>query len=282
MFDNLSKFLAQQYSQDFASWLIGKPIKLTELKPTELSLEPIRADSVILLKSKSLIVHCEFQTDPDPDMGFRMADYALRIYRKFPKRRLVQVVVYLRQTTSQTVHVTTFEANHLSHQFRVIRLWEQPTDDFFQHPGLLPYAALSQTTDRAAVLRRVAHAIESLPDRQQRSDLSAASAVIAGLSLDVDTIRRILRREMMQESVIYQEWQAESKQQGRQEGARSLVILLLNQKFGAISSGYPQGGVPSLTERIASLSLEQLEALAIALLNFSVIADLESWLDANG
>ena len=97
MFDNLSKFLADEYSQDFASWLVGQPIKLVELKSKELSLEPIRADSVVLMKSESLVLHCEFQTDPDVDMPFRMADYALRIYRKFPDRRLVQVVVYLRE-----------------------------------------------------------------------------------------------------------------------------------------------------------------------------------------
>jgi predicted transposase YdaD len=65
MFDNLSKFLAQHYSKDFASWLIGRNITLTELKPTELSLEPLRADSLILLKAGKLILHIEMQTDPD-------------------------------------------------------------------------------------------------------------------------------------------------------------------------------------------------------------------------
>ena len=159
MFDNLSKFLAQQYPQDFASWLVGKPIKLTELKPTELSLEPIRADSVILLKSKRVIVHCEFQTDPDPDIGFRMADYNLRIYRKYPNNRLVQVVVYLRKTTSPAVYCTAFQANRLIHEFQVIRLWEQPTAPFLERPGLWPYAALTQTNDSADVLQEVARKI---------------------------------------------------------------------------------------------------------------------------
>jgi predicted transposase YdaD len=36
MFDNVSKFLIEQYSPDFASWLIGEPIALTELSPSEL------------------------------------------------------------------------------------------------------------------------------------------------------------------------------------------------------------------------------------------------------
>ena len=91
MYDNFSKFLTDEYEypQDFSSWLLGEQVAFTELLPKELSIEPIRADSIILLQSLKIILHLEFQTDPDPDMPFRMADYALRIYRKFPDRQLV-------------------------------------------------------------------------------------------------------------------------------------------------------------------------------------------------
>jgi predicted transposase YdaD len=96
-FDTLSKFLAEEYSQDMASWFVSEPIQMTELKPKELSLEPIRADSVALLQSQPVIGQAEFQTDPDPDLPFRMADDALRIDRKFPERQLAQSVIDLRQ-----------------------------------------------------------------------------------------------------------------------------------------------------------------------------------------
>lgn len=36
-------------------------------------------------------------------MLFRMADYALRVFRRFPQKRLVQVVIYLRPTDSELV-----------------------------------------------------------------------------------------------------------------------------------------------------------------------------------
>lgn len=124
MFDNISKFLIEQYSSDFASWLIDESIVLTELKPSELSLEPIRADALIMLQSAEVVLHCECQTDPDPTMPFRMADYALRVYRRFPNKRLVQVVIYLRQTDSERVKQTTFVANGMHHEFQVLRLWE--------------------------------------------------------------------------------------------------------------------------------------------------------------
>ncbi len=42
MFDNICQFLAENFSGDFASWILGEPEKLTILTPTELSNEPIR------------------------------------------------------------------------------------------------------------------------------------------------------------------------------------------------------------------------------------------------
>lgn len=238
----MSKFLIEQYSPDFASWLIGEPITLTKLSPSELSLEPIRADALILLQSANVVLHCEFQTDPDATMPFRMADYALRVFRRFPQKRLVQVVVYLRPTDSELVQQSTFIANRLRHEFGVMRLWEQPTEIFLQCPGLLPYAVLSrvdvgeasQDENRASVLQQVAEAIDALPDRQQQSNLAAASGILAGLVLSKQVIRRVLWRELMQESVIYQELREEAREEVRLEerlkGEQLLILRLLTRK----------------------------------------------------
>jgi predicted transposase/invertase (TIGR01784 family) len=95
MFDNICKFLAENFSTDFASWLLGESITLTELSPKELSLEPIRADALILLQSDEVVLHLEFQTQPDANIPFRMVDYRLRTYRRFPHKRMRQVVIYL-------------------------------------------------------------------------------------------------------------------------------------------------------------------------------------------
>jgi predicted transposase YdaD len=63
MYDNICKYLAENFQADLATWLLGSPVELTELSPTELSNEPIRADALILLQSENLILHIEFQTD---------------------------------------------------------------------------------------------------------------------------------------------------------------------------------------------------------------------------
>ncbi|MFM7600550.1 MAG: hypothetical protein ACKO7R_05015, partial [Pseudanabaena sp.] len=41
--------------------MLGEAIALTKIEPSELSVEPIRADSVIFLESTEIILHIEFQ-----------------------------------------------------------------------------------------------------------------------------------------------------------------------------------------------------------------------------
>ncbi len=57
--------------------------------------------------------------------------------------------------------------------------------------------------------------------------------------------------------------------EGRQEGKQHLIMRLLNRRIGEIDA--------SLIERIRGLSIEQLENLGEALLDFSSVADLEAW-----
>ena len=70
MYDDTCRFLAENYSADFASWLMGTSITMTEIQPSELFLEPIRADALILLESDELVLHLEFQTRPKNDIHF--------------------------------------------------------------------------------------------------------------------------------------------------------------------------------------------------------------------
>ncbi|MEC4853127.1 MAG: Rpn family recombination-promoting nuclease/putative transposase, partial [Jaaginema sp. PMC 1079.18] len=205
MFDNVCRYLSERFSADIASWLLGEPITLTRLSPTELSLQPLRADALILLQSERVVLHVEFQTQPDTEIPFRMADYRLRVYRRFPQKTMRQVVVYLRQSTSPLVYQTQFELPNLRHNFEVIRLWEQPVDLFLDTPGLLPFAVLTRTSDRFATLQRVAAQVETLENPTQKNDIAASAGILAGLVLKQSMIRQVLRAEIMRESVIYQD-----------------------------------------------------------------------------
>jgi predicted transposase/invertase (TIGR01784 family) len=265
MYDSTCKFLAVQFPEDLARWLLGKPLPLTELKPTELSLEPIRADSLIFLQSEDLVLHIEFQTDPDEDIPFRMLDYRLRVYRRYPQKEMIQVVIYLRESTSPLVRQEEFTLANTHHQFRVIRLWEMPSQPLLESKGLLPFAVLSQSDNRENLLRQISQKIETIESRKEKSNLAASTAIIAGLVLKPPIIQRLLREEIMKESLMYQEILGE----GRQEGEAILVLRLLNRRLGQLS--------PNLLERIRSLSVENLENLGEALLDFQSEEDLKQW-----
>jgi len=178
------KFLAESFSDDFAQWLLGEPVSLSQLSPRELSLEPIRADALILLQSAELVLHIEFQTEPKAEIPFRMLDYRLRVYRRYPKKRMHQVVIYLKPTSSELVYQESFDIPKTRHEFQVIRLWEQPEELFWQSSGLLPLVVLSQTKDRRETLREVAQRIEQIEEHRQRSNVAASTAILAGLVLD--------------------------------------------------------------------------------------------------
>lgn len=282
MFDPTCKFLAESFPADFATWLLGEPITLTKLSPTELSLEPIRADSLILLGSDRVVLQIEFQTEPDPTMGFRMADYRLRIHRRFPHKEIRQIVIYLKPTGSELVYQTVFEIPGLRAEFEVIRLWEQPTQPFLALTGLLPLAVLTQTPDKAQTLRQVAAKVDAIPEVRIQSNVAASAGILAGLLLEKGFINQVLRREIMQQSVIFQEWKEEFLQEGEQRGeqrgriegrteeARSLILRQLTRRIGQVSS--------AMRSQVQALSLVQLESLGEALLDFTSVEDLSAWL----
>ncbi len=218
IYDNICKLIAENFSDDLATWLLGTPVQLSELSPTELSVEPIRADALILRQSDDLILHVEFQTEPDASISFRMLDYRVRVYRRFGDKPMYQVVIYLQPTRSPLVRQTTFRLEKTYHEFEVVRLWEQPAENFTNAPGLFPFAVLGQTDEPERVLRQVAREIEAIPPSNQRSDLAASVAILAGLRLDREAIDRILRRDIMQESSFYQQLLEEGREEGREEG----------------------------------------------------------------
>jgi len=131
---------------------------------------------------------------------------------------------------------------------------------------------LTKTTDKAQTLRQVAERIEAIPELRVQSNVAASAGILAGLLLKRDFINQVLRKEIMQQSVIYQEWREEFLQEGRQEGEQSLILRQLTRRIGDVA--------PDLRTKVQSLSLQQLEVLGEALLDFSEPGDLVQWLDA--
>jgi hypothetical protein len=63
------------------------------------------------------------------------------------------------------------------------------------------------------------------------------------------------------------------KEEGKQEQAYALVLKLLQKRLGDLPA--------EVRDRLQGLSLEKLEALSEALLDFTALPDLLNWLQAN-
>jgi predicted transposase/invertase (TIGR01784 family) len=262
LYDSVTKFLFETFSEDYATWLLGRPIALTKLEPSELSLEPIRADSLIFLEGEDLILHIESQTQPQEELFFRLLDYRVRLYRRSPLKPVKQVVIYLTQTRSSLVYQTSFAIPGTRHEFEVIRLWEQPVELFLNRPGLLPLAPLARTADREQTLRQVAETIDGIGDRTYQSTIAASTAILSGLVLNKGLIKQILRRDIMRESPIYQEILEEGKQAGRLEGRQEGRLEGSQERARIIARNLLSIGMtPEQVATATGLTIEEVEEL---------------------
>jgi predicted transposase YdaD len=189
------------------------------------------------------LLHLELQTIVETDLGERMAEYGLRLWRHhhLPVR---SVVVLLRATARplpSPFRIVWGDREILRYGFDVVRLWEQPQEAVLDagEPRLWPLAPLlagATVATTAAVAERLAGVALPLAERRE---LLGLLGVLAGLQLPSEVVVQALRRnpmirDIIRESSFAQLLLEEGRQEGRQEGQRETVRLLLESRFGPL------------------------------------------------
>lgn len=106
--------------------------------------------------------------------------------------------------------------------------------------------------------------------QQQLIDLIELIIVYKFPQKSREEIEAMFELSDLKQTLIYQEAFAEGEELGKQQGEANLVLRQLNRRFSEIS--------PTLVEQIRALSVEQLENLGEALLDFGSDEDLMDWL----
>jgi predicted transposase YdaD len=215
-------------------------------------------------------------------MPFRMLQYLVRLQAQYPDKIIEQVVIFLKRTNSDAVFVDTYTSAYTTHQYRVIRMWEQDPTPLLANPALLPLATLAASDAPNNLLTQVASQVARIENIEQLENIAACTFVLAGLRFEEPLINQLLTTDIMRESVTYQQILREGRQEGikegRQEGIKegelALIIRQLTRRFGIID--------PQLAQRLQLLSSPQLEDLAEVLLDFSQVSDLIIWLEQQG
>ena len=275
MYDNTCKYLAEKSPASFVRWLLNiEPEKISVLK-TEIIPEPIEADTLVLLQTANQILHLEFQTVPysTPPIPLRMLEYKAILTRKY-RLPIEQVVIFLKHTNSELVFQNQYQDDHTTHDYRIIRIWEQNPAPLLVTPELLPLAALAQSDNPNTLLEQVARQVAIIEETEQRQNISACVFVLAGLRFEKKLIRQLFREDVMRESVTYQDILEQGVQKGMQQGMQRGEVAILqrqiSRRFGELE--------PQVNERIQRLAIPQLEDLGEALLDFSNASDLAAWL----
>ncbi len=132
---------------------------------------------------------------------------------------------------------------------------------------------------RDGIQARAAQEIAALPlDSTYRGE---ALQLLANLKIQLEAKTKKSskdRKLIMNLSPLYLEKISEAEQIGQQVGAQlgraELVVSLLSYRFGDLA--------PALTQRIANLTIEQLDTLGKALLDFREFTELVAWLEQHG
>ena len=179
--------------------------------------------------------------------------------------------------------------------YRVINLWEIEADLVFQTPlpALLPFVPVLRGGNAESSIRQ---ALRELRADDQLNELEPLLAFFATFVLESPIVRQIMRWDMavLRESPWYQEILQEGQEQGIEQGlqqglqqgskdeAIALVSRLLARRIGIDRLAWRDAAGQSLRDRLAAMSLEQVETLAEDLLDFSTEADLLAWLEEMG
>jgi len=163
------------------------------------------------------------------------------------------VVVFFYRKNDNKVHRLNDrwgEAATLDYTYRVIRIWEEPRQPVIEKEliGLYPLLPLMKGNGKKEepkqVLSESIATIQKVEDVSLQQDLLAAMAIMAGGRYAPELIRTMIRREMVMESPIYQEWVKEERTEaevrgevrgigkGKAEKAQDAICKILNKRLG--------------------------------------------------
>ena len=261
--------------------LIGEPVREGyQFQSVELKQTAFRIDGVFLpppSAPNSTVYFVEVQFQKDPLLYHRLFAEVFLFLAQNPTTVDWEAVVIYPNSSLEPEETHLYRTLLNSSQVR--RLYLDQVSGSSVELGLVELILEPQET-------AVNKAKQLLSQAQQATQLPVAVIMELIETTMVYKFPQLTRQEIIQmlelatdfkQTRVYQEALEEGMRQGledgRQEGERSLVLRLLTRKFNQID--------PQVRSQVELLSLEQLEGLAEALLDFSSLEDLTNWLGDN-
>jgi predicted transposase/invertase (TIGR01784 family) len=234
-----------------------------------------RIDGVFLPPDRAgTIFFCEVQFQLDELLYERMvSEISIYTYRRRSSLSNWRAVAIYPSRSVEQSDTSLFE--ELLASGRITPIYLDELGDGAELPTGLGLMVLT-TLEGDAAVARARQTIEQsrlLPDGRAILELVSTIMVYKFGNLTRDEVNAMLGIELEQ-TRVYQDAKAEGKAEGKAEEGRALVLKQLTRKLGRDIE-------PDLQSRVNSLTIEQIESLGEALLDFQGVEELVNWLNDN-
>ncbi|MBO1068405.1 MAG: Rpn family recombination-promoting nuclease/putative transposase [Dolichospermum sp. DEX189] len=252
--------------------ILGEPTEnATDYKFTsvEVKEKAFRFDGIFMADSvEKPIYFVEVQFQPKPDFYWELIAEINIYLNQFKPVQDWQAVALFAKRSLDVGELTAYQ-QELINSGRIKRIYLDELPPGSIGMGLIELIVSKEVQAPELVktlLDRTKTEVEN--DREKQGIIELLETVLLSKfsQLSRQEIEAMFLVSDIKQTRVYQE----AKQEGRQDGEMILLIRQLSKRFGKLKDIY--------IENINSLNIEQLEKLGEALLDFTDINDLETWL----
>ncbi len=281
-----SKKLVSVAPESWAPWLTNCPdVTVEELLDPNLQWLGRENDSLMKVSTPDLgpfLLLVELQLRYVRKMPLRVRAYTALAEEKYELPVypvLINILPHVKDPQIPNRYESEFNGIRALQEYRVINLWEVDVNLVFEQNirTLLPFVPILKGGGEEQMVRQ---ALRELRADEELSELESLLSFFSTFVLELPVVQEIMRWDMavLRESPLAQELfregqlegQREGRVEGQLEGELTLVLRQLTRRVGTLDE--------SLVQRVRGLSLEELERLGEALLDFSDVSDLQGWL----
>ncbi|MBU0654555.1 MAG: DUF4351 domain-containing protein [Gammaproteobacteria bacterium] len=287
--DITSKHLLKRMAADLANLLLEldiDPNSVELLETQHQRVEERRADLVVRAtrrgQADSGILHIEIQNSNDPDMSLRMLRYYTDIRFQYRDGALHQYLIYIGK---QPLHMaaTLPDPALSSYRYHILDMHTVDCSLLLARdtPDALVMAILCDFRERPVqdVVNYIAGRLKALLYEDERRfgeyfSMLERLAENRSLQQHIKEAKDMLTQVDVTKFASYQWGREDGLREGREEGQKEGILLLLSLQLKQQLGELPE----TVRQRLANLTIGQLESLATAVLGFADLAAVEHWL----
>ena len=246
-----------------------KSIEITEMDIEKLPKVASSMDKLVWVDDgkKRKIINLEPQGYKDTSFSARMLRYRADIWeytliKGMGNPPIIQAAIYFFKTNIQAPKKLTDTGNNnslIQYDYDMIKVWKLKKSKIIQNKliGLYPLLPLMEREPDETpeeIIELTVNTINNVEEEPLKRDLLSVMSVVSSKEFSKDLIKKYVRRDMLMQSPLYQEWIEEERKEAAQKAninrLRMDISELLIEKFDFITK--------DITEKINSINDESI------------------------